>query len=445
MIGALNNIRIMNKNLEVALTVVRKRILNIYSTNQDLTASQLQFSLALVVQLFKNEYIYVESEEEAQLCELIRSLILAQSKNSSWSPSESHFAIIILLMYMPISKLVEEEAGLKRFNKDKWPIFLQWVYQADIIDRARERKLSKTIEQVSEIENSVSNIVRQQYEQNPYPRWDFHRAIKEYDFGSYVGHSIGRPTSSSNKIEDRVRVLVAGCGTGRQPIEIARQIPSAEIVAVDISLVSLGYAKRKSEELGLRNIDFLHGDILELGKLDKRFDLIACCGVLHHMENPLDGWRVLRNLLKPNGLMHIALYSEIAREGLNQHREYIKTLNLKPTINNIRQYRASAMNTGQSSALVEFSDFWNTSECRDLIFHVQEHQFTWLGIKNALKDLDLELSSVTVPQRDLGIFKSIFPEERSELELENWHSYEKLKPRMFAGMYNFWCQVSDNT
>jgi hypothetical protein len=34
--------------------------------------------------------------------------------------------------------------------------------------------------------------------------------------------------------------------------------------------------------------------------------------VLHHLD-PVAGWRVLRSLLRPGGVMHIGLYSELAR------------------------------------------------------------------------------------------------------------------------------------
>ncbi len=38
-----------------------------------------------------------------------------------------------------------------------------------------------------------------------------------------------------------------------------------------------------------------------LGGLGRQFDLIECVGVLHHLGDPLAGWRVLVSLLKPGG------------------------------------------------------------------------------------------------------------------------------------------------
>ena len=69
--------------------------------------------------------------------------------------------------------------------------------------------------------------------------------------------------------------------------------------------------QRKSNELGLTNIDYLQADILHLNQMGKKFDIIESAGVLHHMDEPMAGWNVLVDLLKPGGLMKIGLYSEV--------------------------------------------------------------------------------------------------------------------------------------
>ena len=58
----------------------------------------------------------------------------------------------------------------------------------------------------------------------------------------------------------------------------------------------------------------MQADILDLGNLNKQFDIIESVGVLHHMDNPMEGWKVLTDCLKPGGLMMIGLYSELARK-----------------------------------------------------------------------------------------------------------------------------------
>jgi len=53
---------------------------------------------------------------------------------------------------------------------------------------------------------------------------------------------------------------------------------------------------RKTKELKLSNIEYAQADIMELGSFERRFDLIECSGVLHHLGDPLAGWRILVDL-----------------------------------------------------------------------------------------------------------------------------------------------------
>ena len=62
----------------------------------------------------------------------------------------------------------------------------------------------------------------------------------------------------------------------------------------------------------------MQADILHLHQIGKKFDIIESAGVLHHMNEPMAGWRVLTDLLKSGGLMKVGLYSElpqIVKEG----------------------------------------------------------------------------------------------------------------------------------
>jgi 2-polyprenyl-3-methyl-5-hydroxy-6-metoxy-1,4-benzoquinol methylase len=67
----------------------------------------------------------------------------------------------------------------------------------------------------------------------------------------------------------------------------------------------------------------MQADILDLGKLSRQFDIVESAGVLHHMDDPVAGWRVLTDCLKPGGLMKIGLYSELARQHIVEMRQEI--------------------------------------------------------------------------------------------------------------------------
>ena len=119
----------------------------------------------------------------------------------------------------------------------------------------------------------------------------------------------------------------------------AERYLNANILGVDLSLVSLAYAKRKTEELGFKNIEFLHADILQLKNLNRKFDVIECVGTLHHMKDPLKGLKVLLDLLEPHGFLKLGLYSEISRQHIVKAREFIKKKKFKNTIEDIRNFQ----------------------------------------------------------------------------------------------------------
>src|SRR5262249_35925705 len=108
-------------------------------------------------------------------------------------------------------------------------------------------------------------------------------------------------------------VLVAGCGTGHCAIEAAQRYRGARVLAVDLSLTGLAYAKRKTQELGIASIDYAQADITRVGALARTFDVIEAGGVLHHLDDPFAGWRVLLTLLRPGGFMYLGLYSALGR------------------------------------------------------------------------------------------------------------------------------------
>ena len=145
-----------------------------------------------------------------------------------------------------------------------------------------------------------------------------------------IGAAIAKKLSGKN-----IEILIAGCGTGQHAITTASKYKNAEIFALDLSFNSLAYAKRKAEELNCKNINFIQGDLLDLRKLNKKFDIIESVGVLHHMADPLVGWECLTDCLKKDSLMLIGLYSEKARENIANIREKIKSFRIKTTKKNI--------------------------------------------------------------------------------------------------------------
>ena len=62
-------------------------------------------------------------------------------------------------------------------------------------------------------------------------------------------------------------ILIAGCGTGQHSIGTASRFSNCHVTAVDLSLASLAYAQRKSNELRFTNMDYVQADIFHLDNM----------------------------------------------------------------------------------------------------------------------------------------------------------------------------------
>lgn len=128
-----------------------------------------------------------------------------------------------------------------------------------------------------------------------------------------------------------LRVLVAGGGTGDAAIMLGQQMTDAgvqgTIIHLEISAASQGIARERARARALNNIEFVHGSLLDVGELGLgMFDYIDCCGVLHHLEDPLAGLRALISVLAPDGGLGIMVYGELGRIGVYHMQEMLRTL-----------------------------------------------------------------------------------------------------------------------
>ena len=111
---------------------------------------------------------------------------------------------------------------------------------------------------------------------------------------------------------------------------------------------------------------------------------------------------------------------------------------LAAEIDNFRKLLAESYDK-KHLLLTKSIDFYSLSSLRDLIFHEQEHCFNLLQIKNCLDNLGLKFCGFDNEDIILN-FREFFGEKTDIYDLALWHRYEEIKPRTFAGMYQFWCQ-----
>ena len=392
----------------------------------------INFLSTLSLHCFTNEYVYFEKDKEA---ELIKSLETEIKKTIEKLEQPETKKILCLASYRPLHQY---NWCQKLETLDN----LEDVKSRLIIEPYAERKIIAEIPMLGEISDDVSNKVRLQYEENPYPRWAKLRKItKAKSITEIFAEANLHLHSKSIKNVIAPAILIAGCGTGQQSITTVSRFSDCQVTAVDLSLASLAYAKRKTTELGITNIEYLQADILSLNQLEQKFDIIESTGVLHHMNDPMAGWRVLTNLLKPGGLMKIALYSELARQHIAEVRKKISLLRVGTSKSEIRKFRQSLAESNEKNhqRLTKSNDFFNLSTLRDLIFHVQEHRFSLPKIKNCLDELGLKFCGFE--NRDtISNYRGFHGKDADIYDLTQWHQYEERNQHAFAEMYQFWCQ-----
>ena len=418
-------------DLEHLLTAVRAEILKSLSSIEATIENQFVLS-SLAQQSFYNEYSYQQSTLETKR---VRQLELSIEQNYLSGNKPDPLQLLCLACYKPISELSWLEGS-------QFPTELTDTWTVLVENPREELKLKKGLPILSDISNGISVEVQEQYEENPYPRW-VHTELRPNP-ASIAQVMTERRLKLSNKAilnVDSPEILVAGCGTGQHSLSTAKRYANSNVLAVDLSLSSLAFAKRKTREFGVKNIKYMQADILELNKLRKQFDIIESVGVLHHMSDPMAGWKVLADMLTPGGMMRIGLYSEIARQDIVKIRSEIQEDEISPTVLEIRAFRNRLSQSSETHHLnmLSIPDFFNLSEIRDLLFNVQEHRFTIPQIQNCLSKLDLLFCGFEGRQL-VNLFKSVYRHENDQYDLAKWHEYEMRHPYTFRAMYQFWCQ-----
>jgi tetratricopeptide (TPR) repeat protein len=414
--------------LERSLTGARRALLDAALQGEQI--SEMDFAAALARQCFINEYVFHQTEDEASRARQLRDTIASALENGAPVAASS---LVALAAYLPLSALPLADRLLDK----NWPAAVQAVLTQQIAEPREEADLRAAIPRLTPIQDQGSRLVRSQYEDNPYPRWVTASAAQApEDLTGHLRQTFPFADVTQTGSSDGVDILVAGCGTGRNAIETAQKFKNARILAIDLSLSSLAHAARKARERNVP-IDFAQADILEMGSLDRRFDLIESIGVLHHLTDPVAGWRVLLSLLRPNGVMKLGFYSAVARRRLPE-----LTADAGMTADAVRAARQAlaARDDEQSREALRAPDFYSISSCRDLLFHVQERRLTLAQIDAFLREQGLKFLGFAIDDAVTAAYRRRFPGDPAATNLAQWQDFENDNPDTFAGMYQFWVQ-----
>lgn len=305
---------------------------------------------------------------------------------------------------------------------------------------------AQTIPRMGRPEDAVSQRVASQYESLPYPRWTKLGPPRNSLAAKLAKHA---PSSrvARKAPEHRPRILVPGAGTGQHPLQIARNSPDCDVLAVDLSAASLGYSAFKAAEYGITNVRFLQADLLGLPKLGWQFDHIDCFGVLHHLADAAEGFRRLCRCLMPGGTIRLGVYSDFSRFAVRWAHRIIREEGIDPTPDAMRGFRSRLLidedPSGMVSLLKKSADFHSMVGLRDLLFHAHEQRVKVDTIRSWAETNGFRLQRIEFNGN--SALESQFVERFPNLGArQSWDVWKRFEPQYTASGSMLCCLLSSS-
>ena len=231
----LHSVTVRDVALERLLTALRASLLHAAASGPSSNETELTLCCSIARQCFINEYVFATTPAEDAQVERLEAAL----RPGAPAP----LAVAAVAMYRPLHTLPAAPALLEQ----SWPPAVDAVLTQQLREPLQERELRASIPRLTAIDDGVSQRVREQYEENPYPRWvDVAGGVEPVALDQYLRAMF--PGAVLTPLADRapIEVLVAGCGTGYHAIGTAQKYRDTQVLAVDLSLGSLAYAKRKT-------------------------------------------------------------------------------------------------------------------------------------------------------------------------------------------------------
>ncbi len=421
----------VDPGLEHVLTTVRRYLFDLADpASPDPSPAALRVMAALAIQGHNNAYVFATTPDEDAAVTVRGNTLRAGDHVPSVAQVRSVAQILSVAMYRPLP-----EVDLPDEPARWWRRFIDHAIAAP----AAEQALAPAIPTLGRAPDLASPEVSGRDEADPYPRWQSLRANPAPPVARRI--ALINPAVAVDAATDLRDILIAGGGTGQQAIQVARANPRAQVLATDVSRRSLAYAARMAGLYGVDNIRFAQADILDLDAVDRRFPIIECVGVLHHMADPAVGLATLCDRLLPGGFIRLGLYSKTARGHVIAARQLTRAV--QPTPANIRALRQQLLaETDRPPAHpTRVGDFYDLGGCRDLLFHGQEHNYTLPDLAALIADAGLEFigfdfEDPAIPQA----FRQQHQTRGALTDLDAWADFEAARPATFIGMYQFWCR-----
>jgi len=178
--------------------------------------------------------------------------------------------------------------------------------------------------------------------------------------------------------DDR-NILIAGCGTS-QAAKYALRWPKAQVTGIDFSQASIDETEKLKRKHSIHNLELKQLPVERAGELGRTFDHVVCTGVLHHLPDPGAGLRALRDVLEPDGAMHLMVYAPYGRTGIYMLQDYCRRLGIGSSPAELRDLSASLRALPPDHPLMPLlrnaPDFQTEAGIADALLHPQDRAYS---------------------------------------------------------------------
>ena len=439
----LKNSLICCHHIESIYTQTRKHLLSkIFIDKSSIGEEEYKLLSALCIQCDYNGYIWEVTDKEKKEIQNLEEKIIEDLKLTD---DININEVLIYACYKPLLNNTSLVNYLSKKFKDTDEINYE-VIQSLILEPLSLRENNDHIKSFNKVKDKTSLKVMNMYKEHPYPKWKGIYYIPS-EINVHQRYYDGDLTEKNDSNIPK-EILIAGCGTGQELVTVSKIYSNSNITAIDISLPSLSYAYKRAKDNDVNNFQLIHMDLLELVNYKKKFDIINCSGVLHHMKDPELGLNALISCLKEDGYLNIGLYSRTARENITKLRKLIADNKLNNSQEEITKIRRSIIlgYDGYESFnhLLNVRDFYSFNEMQDLLFHPRELVFNLEEIDEMLRRNNLEFIEFDNKyQKVKDVYNKNYPKDKKLRSVKNWIEFEDKYPLTFLGMYQFFAKRVD--
>ncbi|MBV9968401.1 MAG: tetratricopeptide repeat protein, partial [Xanthobacteraceae bacterium] len=151
-------------DLERLILALRHALFDMAAADREMPPDGLAVLCAVARQCFVNEYVSGARAQERDRAAALADRLAAALAQGADVPAQW---VAGVAAYHPLTSFVEAE----RLAERTWPAPVGALVDQQVVEPRTEREMRGTLPRLTAIEDDVSRAVKQQYEENPYPRW----------------------------------------------------------------------------------------------------------------------------------------------------------------------------------------------------------------------------------------------------------------------------------